>query len=184
MFSVLSISIVILIVINETPIIPCVRALDFQASLSSTFEGRLTSSIEVANATLSDLANEWQLSSFPMLLKSCYMTSAAYDALVLRFQKKVLLAETLLPQRFIISFTGSSVTAGHDSQFSQSFPVLVGALMKPAMSEANVELVSRNVGMGNTPCIPYDMVLTNNICTQLLSLSSSPSSSSSFSLSV
>ena len=72
------------------------------------------------------------------------MTQSAWTQLVSRFQKKITLAYTEGPQRyvvyavhvhiifmtlpfiqhffirrFIVSFTGSSVTAGHDSFFSQ-----------------------------------------------------------------
>ena len=51
----------------------------------------------------------------------------------------------------------SSVTAGHDSLFNASFPVIVGELMRPALSLLDVELDSRNVALGNNPCTPYDV---------------------------
>jgi hypothetical protein len=51
---------------------------------------------------------------------------------------------------------GSSVTAGHDSLFSQSFPVLVYDHMNSAFTKFGVSLVSENLGVGNNPCMPYD----------------------------
>ena len=52
---------------------------------------------------------------------------------------------------------GSSVTAGHDSPFNKSFPVLTGNVMGPAFEAAGLKLVTRNAAMGNNPCLPYDV---------------------------
>jgi len=49
------------------------------------------------------------------------------------------------------------VAAGHDSFFNQSYPVVVGEMMAPAFSELGVNLVARNVALGNNPCMPYDV---------------------------
>jgi hypothetical protein len=58
-----------------------------------------------------------------------------------------------------MSFTGSSVTAGHDSLLSEAFPALVYDTMGPAFRALGVELVARNVAVGNNPCMPYDACL-------------------------
>eukprot|EP01035_Chromulina_nebulosa_P024737 gene24737-32217_t len=52
---------------------------------------------------------------------------------------------------------GSSVTAGHDSPFNKSFPILTGELMAPAFQPLGINVISRNAAMGNNPCVPYDM---------------------------
>lgn len=59
-------------------------------------------------------------------------------------------------ETFVISFMGSSVTAGHDSPFNISFPVITGEVMKKPLKEFGIELISRNAGVGNNPCLPYD----------------------------
>lgn len=53
--------------------------------------------------------------------------------------------------------TLSSVTAGHDSQYNFSHPIVLGALMKEAFVDSGVDFVSRNVALGNNPCNPYDI---------------------------
>ncbi len=52
---------------------------------------------------------------------------------------------------------GSSVTAGHDSPFNLSFPILTGAYLSPVFSELGIKVDSRNAAMGNNPCMPYDV---------------------------
>jgi hypothetical protein len=49
------------------------------------------------------------------------------------------------------------VTAGHDSLFVKSTPVVVGEIMKPAFELLNITFDSRNVALGNNPCVPYDI---------------------------
>lgn len=52
---------------------------------------------------------------------------------------------------------GSSVTAGHDSPFNKSFPILVGNSMAPAFEPLGINIITRNAAMGNNPCMPYDI---------------------------
>lgn len=49
---------------------------------------------------------------------------------------------------------GTSVTAGHDNYFNQSFPVVWGRIMEEAFTAANVSLVMRNHAMGWNPIHP------------------------------
>jgi hypothetical protein len=53
-----------------------------------------------------------------------------------------------------MSFAGTSVTAGHDNKFEESYPIVMGKVLKPAFDAAKVELVVRNHAMGNNPAIP------------------------------
>lgn len=59
----------------------------------------------------------------------------------------------------IITIRISSVTAGHDSHFNQSTPVVVGEYMRQAFDAVDVKLDSRNVALGNNPCMPYDLCI-------------------------
>jgi len=58
-------------------------------------------------------------------------------------------------QTFLMIFGGSSVTAGHDSYFNQSFPMIVKQRMTPAFKKLGINLVVRNIALGANPCIPY-----------------------------
>ena len=63
--------------------------------------------------------------------------------------------KALLEQgEFIVGVMGTSVTAGHDNYFEQSFPVVWGRLMEEAMASAGVNLTMRNHAMGWNPIHP------------------------------
>jgi hypothetical protein len=49
---------------------------------------------------------------------------------------------------------GTSVTAGHDNFFVQSFPVVWGKLMEPVFAAAGVNFTMRNHAMGWNPINP------------------------------
>ena len=86
------------------------------------------------------------------------MTKTSWDVLKLKFEHRVLQAHNSgKGEKFVLSFMGSSVTAGHDSPFSSSFPVLTGNTMTPAFEAVNIKIISRNAAMGNNPCMPYDI---------------------------
>lgn len=53
-----------------------------------------------------------------------------------------------------MSFAGTSVTAGHDNFFNQSYPVVFGRILQPVFEAAGVGLVVRNHAMGNNPAVP------------------------------
>lgn len=55
---------------------------------------------------------------------------------------------------FVVGVMGTSVTAGHDNYFNQSYPVRWGVLMEPAFTDTNVSLVVRNHAMGWNPIHP------------------------------
>jgi len=60
-------------------------------------------------------------------------------------------------QNFSICFSGSSVTAGHDSPFNKSFALLTGFVMGPVLKALNVHVDLRAAALGNNPCFPYDV---------------------------
>lgn len=137
---------------------------------SSSFFKQLQEAEIVANTLMNDIATEWSIDQYPNFLRSMGTTRADWNTLVRKFQHKILQAQaqasgatpstttvTSDPVKFIISFMGSSVAAGHDSPFQSSFPVLVGNKMAPVLAKLGVELISKNVAMGNNPCMPYDV---------------------------
>jgi len=57
-------------------------------------------------------------------------------------------------KRFVVSVHGTSVTAGHDNLFEESYPIVFGKELQTAFAAAGVELVVRNMAMGNNPVVP------------------------------
>jgi hypothetical protein len=55
---------------------------------------------------------------------------------------------------FIMSFAGTSVTAGHDNFFNQSYPIVLERLLLDSYTAAGLNLEVRNHAMGNNPAIP------------------------------
>jgi hypothetical protein len=56
---------------------------------------------------------------------------------------------------FFMIFGGSSVTAGHDNYYNQSFPAVVERRMKPLFDAAGIELIVHNIAQGANNCVPY-----------------------------
>ena len=60
-------------------------------------------------------------------------------------------------QKFLMIFGGSSVTAGHDNYFNQSYPMIVKKRMKPILEAVGVDMQVHNIAQGANNCIPYVM---------------------------
>lgn len=115
-------------------------------------------SLDATDLVLRDILTRWQVQKYPNFLKSAFMSVRSWNYLKKKMEQKVLASSLSTGSRnFTIVFTGSSVTSGQDSDFDQSFPVLVERIMKPAFLNLNVNLVVRNVAFGNNPCLPYDV---------------------------
>lgn len=126
-------------------------------SSSSALTEKLKAAKVATNAQLSRIHDEWQIDKYPNFLKSCQMHKSSWEMLRLRFMEALIsLGGSGGSAPFVISFTGSSVTAGHDSYFNQSYPVVAEGLLLPAFRAAGINLEVRNVAHGNNPCMPYD----------------------------
>jgi hypothetical protein len=64
---------------------------------------------------------------------------------------------------FVISFGGSSVTAGHDNLHKDAFPQIMADFLGPAMQAAGSKLTVRNQAMGGTVSTPYSLCLRNHL---------------------
>ena len=110
------------------------------------------------NQQLRSIHREWDIDNYPSFLMSCGMSHMAWNELVLKFVESIVESNTNAnanASSFIISYTGTSITAGHDSYFNQSYPRIVNEYMQPAFVAAGIPLVVRSVGYGNNPCMPY-----------------------------
>lgn len=63
------------------------------------------------------------------------------------------------PVSLLALFTGSSVTAGHDSNFTDATPSQVHEIMHRAFSPVDIFFEAKNVALGNNPCMPYDLCM-------------------------
>jgi len=57
---------------------------------------------------------------------------------------------------YVVGFSGSSVTAGHDNYFHEAYPKIFEDALQPVFQAMKVPLVVRNHALGNNPCFPYD----------------------------
>jgi hypothetical protein len=62
---------------------------------------------------------------------------------------------------FVISFGGSSVTAGHDNVHKDAYPQVMADFLGPAMAAAGSKLTVRNQAMGGTASTPWSLCLRN-----------------------
>ena len=122
---------------------------------------KMKSARDISNRAIRSMFIEWQVDKFPNFLKSCFMGKSSWDLMKHKFMKHILTAKEYqasgLQKNFVISFLGSSVAAGHDSHFNYSYPVVVGDIMRSSFAAAGVNLITRNVALGNNPCMPYDV---------------------------
>jgi len=124
--------------------------------------------LEKTNEQLKLMSEEWQIEKYPKFLQSAHMHKSSWLDMKVRFMKAIVAADIThqkkdaipgLSDQFVISFTGSSVAAGHDSRFDQSYPIVAGNWMEPAFTAVGVNLTVRNVAMGNNPCMPYGTII-------------------------
>eukprot|EP01041_Mallomonas_annulata_P008340 gene8340-17178_t len=121
------------------------------------FKDKLKNTNNLAADVISDIFTKWQVDKFPSFLKSGSMPKQSWEFMKLKFKQKILAAEiTKKQQNFSICFTGTSVTAGHDSPFNKSFGPLTGIIMSPVLKALNVHIDLRYAALGNNPCFPYD----------------------------
>lgn len=107
--------------------------------------------------SMQKISDRWEVDDFPVFLKAAWMPDPSYERMKHKLKLKLMGSALGVRQSFVVSFTGSSVTAGHDSPFVKSYPVLVNSALQPVFDAMNVDLVVRNVAMGNNPCKPYDI---------------------------
>lgn len=122
--------------------------------------------LQATDKILQTLSDRWQIKEFPNFLTSVEMSATSWEVMKVKFLQKILVAiASNVPSddkisetnKFVVSLLGSSVTAGHDSNFSVSVSEMTRQFMKPAFDAAGIKLEVHNGAMGNNPCMPYDV---------------------------
>ena len=105
--------------------------------------------------------SKWDVDRYPLFLSLVHAPSSSF---ALQKQKlQALLLSSAARQQFIMGFSGSSVTAGHDNYFHEAFPSVLNATLRPIFKSLDIELVVRNHAFGNNPCCPYNDCLETHL---------------------
>lgn len=54
-------------------------------------------------------------------------------------------------------FGGTSVSAGHDNLFNQSFPLIFEKRVRKIFQELKIDFIVDNVAQGQSDCLPYEL---------------------------
>ena len=143
----------------------CLLALMLALFSVTADNNKIASIKEVTDRTLQQLHKRWAISDFPNFLRSVSMSQTSWEVLKVKYQVKILKAllqgtsstdNKPKKEKFVVSFMGSSVTAGHDTKFNITFSELTRSVMQPSFAAAGIQLEVINGAMGNNPCLPYD----------------------------
>jgi hypothetical protein len=72
------------------------------------------------------------------------MKKETWDIMKYKYLTKMLTKK----QNFLMIFGGSSVTAGHDGLYNQSYPATVEQRMSPMLKSLGIDLIVRNIAQG------------------------------------
>lgn len=78
-------------------------------------------------------------------LSSNNVDTHTWDVIKYKLAKKILGQE-----QFLMTFGGSSVTAGHDNYYNQSYPAVVNRRLTPILKALGVDLIVRNIAQGES----------------------------------
>ena len=114
----------------------------------------------------------WNEKTYPFFLYSSNMPDYAWDILKYKIAIKTLMkpkegedhtkeskgsqedGSSNLEKDFLMIFGGSSVTAGHDNYFAESWPLVYERRMKPVFNALGVRLRVHNIAQGANNCLP------------------------------
>lgn len=88
------------------------------------------------------------------LLTAQNMDSKTFDRLMYKFAWR-LVEPNMEKRSYLMIFGGSSVTAGHDNYYKDSYPLVVRRLLTPIFDMMGIDLKVRNIAQGANDCMPY-----------------------------
>lgn len=108
---------------------------------------------------------EWEISTYPLFLTLIHIPSASWELQKQKLIKIILSGSENENNSFIISFSGSSITAGHDNYAYEAYPNVFYETLLPIMNLLSVPFLVRNQALGNNPCYPYDLCVKTHMGT-------------------
>lgn len=152
---------------SSTGLHPSKRSLDDEFPMR-----KIEKAIELAQESLSTIYNRYELDSKigqSFFFISQNIDEPSYNLLKYQYAKKITNSLSLslsYPQQYLLTFGGSSVTAGHDNQYLQSYPEVIGRKIRPILSVFNISTLVHNIAQGANNCFPsnycYETMGGNN----------------------
>jgi hypothetical protein len=127
--------------------------------MDTLFASELAAVTTHIRAKQKSMWDEWDVSNFPLFLSTMDIPPLSWEIQKHKFIIKMLKTGS----DFVVGFSGSSITAGHDSFFNESFPLVFYDDMKNIMKELNITFEVRNHALGNNPCYPYDACINTHV---------------------
>jgi hypothetical protein len=123
-------------------------------SLSSTkyilarYQTDLTYASNALNASMKDIYNFWDVDHFPLFMQSVEIPTVSWDMYKFKFIKAIVTAQASLSPslshvtlpKFVVGFSGSSVTAGHDNFESEAYPAVFENVLRPIFLKLGIDL--------------------------------------------
>ena len=118
---------------------------------------------KLINSTLNAIWKDWDIDQYPNFLNMLSVPMLSWNIQKHKYIKLLLENNnnnnnsTKLSHKYVMGYSGSSVTAGHDNYFNESFPFIVSNRLSSIFkSVLNLTVITRNHAIGNNPCYPYD----------------------------
>lgn len=124
-----------------------------------TSRRNLTKGIEEAEAVVNLIHFRYEMNNHyrkQFFLAAGNMPDFTWDILKYKFAIKML-ANGIENTTFLMIFGGSSVTAGHDNFYNQSWPFVFERRMKPLFEAVGVTLKVHNIAQGANNCRPSNL---------------------------
>jgi hypothetical protein len=123
----------------------------------------LTAAAAGIEAAMDRIHMDWRVDEYPVFKALMHIPAFSWDMQVHKLTATLLRRRPVdKPYTFVTVFTGSSVTAGHDNYIDEMFSSVFNDVMAPIFSKLGMKLETRNVAIGNNPCIPYDACLATH----------------------
>eukprot|EP01031_Cornospumella_fuschlensis_P030206 gene30206-36491_t len=113
----------------------------------------LTKALALLDQTANLVYQRFEFSNwerYQFFLESANIPVYGWDLMKYRLAKKILTPNS----EYLMIFGGSSVTAGHDNYYSQSYPFVFERRMKDAFEALGIKLKVHNIAQGANNCRP------------------------------
>jgi len=125
----------------------------------ATVERKARTQLSIEKARIYDY---WDLRNYPLFLDTVHIPPVSWNTYKHKFIDLFMRNKMNNSSSFVVAFTGSSVTAGHDNFFNESYPMVVERNLVPIFNKLGIHLEVRNVALGNNPCYPYDACISTH----------------------
>lgn len=135
----------------------CARTGHTETTGAAEVAQRLGAGKPLLQGTLSLIYNRYEMFQegnlgWTLMRAFSQLTTRTWDTLKFKYALKLLQGRPM-----VVLFTGSSVTAGHDVFYNESYPSVYARRLGPAMEALGAPLIVRNTAMGGSPCRPSNL---------------------------